>query len=124
MSLNFELSNIENYRETGYDAEGVLRPETKSLIFATMVVGIGRITKENAAEFYARLHAFERLNSTYLTEKGVDIYLTPEDVKRHIGLTTNVANETRAKWLKRVLGGQVDDYVREYNRTLDLVASN
>lgn len=124
MSLNFELSDIENYRETGYDAEGVLRPETKSLIFATMVVGIGRITEGNAAEFYARLHAFERLSGTYLTEQGKDVYLTPEDVQRHIGLSTNVANETRAKWLKRVLGGQVDDHVRRYNRTFETVAAN
>jgi hypothetical protein len=124
MSLNFELGGIENYRETGYDRDGVLRPETKSLIFATMVVGIGRITEGNAAEFYARLHAFERLNGTYLTEQGKNVYLTPEDVRRHIGLTTNVANETRAKWLKRVLGGEVDDIVRQYNRALTAVAAN
>ena len=57
MALHFDYSEVKPYqnmfikREDG-EYHGAL---LEAMIWATMSVGIGRITEKNAAEFYARL---------------------------------------------------------------------
>lgn len=125
MSLNYDLQKIDNFRDLCYerkpldeltgggdwweeDGEGVRQnPVTKSLIFATMEVGLGSITKQNAVEFYARLSLVEKVRGAYvrrIPEDGgrpVEEPITLEQVQAHIGLSTNVARETPARWAKR-----------------------
>lgn len=79
-------------------------PMTNFIIFATMGTGIGHLTEANLPEFRARVIVAE-----YLPEDKATI----EALRPYIGLRTNVfPQETRAKWLRRVMGSRLDEEVR------------
>ncbi len=117
MSLNWDLTQIENYKEVCWekneDDTTTLNPVTESLIWLTMGIGWGKITEENQAEFYCRVSLYEKLFGTMLSYwkdgKKVSVAITPEDVRNHIGLSTNVGKETDAAWRKRI----IQNFVRE-----------
>lgn len=101
MSLDYQLEKITGYKELCWvpnpEGEGVImNPVTQNLIFSTISVGIGEITVLNYEEFYFRNNIMERLIDIPRNNR-----LTVQDVIDHIGLSTNVSFETRAKWLKR-----------------------
>jgi hypothetical protein len=127
MALTFDLTGIENYRETGYDATGTLRPVTELLVFATMHVGMGEITEKNAAEFYARMTIVHKLHDIGINTPDGPKLLDPEYVQKHIGLTTNVRTETRAQWTKRMFTDKfssiTSDYCRNYRAAIKAKAN-
>lgn len=111
MSLNWNVENVKGYKELCWvsapaDAphgeykkgEDILNPVTHALIFHTIAIGIGEITEENAREFYVRVHCWEAMKGASLQHRekidGKDTilqdYITEEQVREHIGLTTNV----------------------------------
>lgn len=95
MSLNWDLRAIES-RDLSEEGLRV----TESLIWGTMATGIGEITEENWAEFHARLAFAAKLD-------GIEA-VSPQKVRAHIGLKTNVfPNKTRAQWLRR-FGNDLD----------------
>lgn len=86
--------------------------ETKTLIFATMAVGIGNIKIGNASDFYARFKIMEKydkisLYSTFVYDENGEnperknTYLTPDVVVKHIGLCTNVSYVSKKDWITR-----------------------
>jgi hypothetical protein len=89
-----------------------MKPLTDALIWLTMAVDIGHITEKNADEFYRRVAMIETLNGASLskwnaeTEKHEARPITLDDVKAHIGLSTNVSTKTAkqfdAKYTKMV----------------------
>lgn len=90
-------------------------PLTQALVWGCMATGMNGITEKNAREFYARIHFHEKLHGTFLHER----FITAEDVLSHVGLHTNVSNETRAAWVKRVVTdvrGVLGEYEREFKR--------
>lgn len=103
MSLIWNTAEGSPARATAADPQwqGALR----AISFGLAIVGLGRITEENAAEVYARLKLAEH-DGPFLTgtdEKGDKVYgFTPEIVARFVGLNTNVSNETEAKFLSRL----------------------
>jgi hypothetical protein len=123
MSLNWNLEKIENNKELCWTpqipspSDGVkpedldengqivmMNPVTNALIWATISVKLGKITEENAAEFYSRLTFTQRVNGgaflyDYKDGERSEYWITPQDVRDHIGLTCNVSDETRAKFL-------------------------
>lgn len=129
MSLNWDISKITSKPENdwvwiktvalrmgGYryardddkpeDIEETLNPVTESLIWATMAVGLGSITEQNWEEFYYRLKLYEFHNrEPYMQHFEV----TPEMIRAHIGLRTNVSNTKsapvarwKADYIKRI----------------------
>jgi hypothetical protein len=116
MSLNFYFDQIENYEnvvwiKTGKlteegDEETTMNPVTNALIWATLTVGIGKITDKNVDEFAARLRIMEKIDGYYLIEDGKSRGITDEEFIAHIGLYTNVGNETRAQWASRHFGAK------------------
>jgi hypothetical protein len=114
MSLNFNLSKVENFEELSQDDD--LNNITETLIFCTMFVGIPRITEANALEFYKRVSLYEKLFGSfiYAVDKDgnrIDHKIKLADVERLIGLHTNADPLTEAKFRKRV----VDRYYGEVN---------
>ena len=117
MSLDWDLTKIKNYKEVCWeeneDGTSRLNAVTDSLIWLTMAIGIGRITEENAPEVYGRIAAYEKLFGSFMIkfdDNGKQrVFVTPEDVNNHIGLSTNVAKETEASFRKRI----VDNFMRE-----------
>lgn len=129
MSLNWNIGNITNYKTTCYDRipregnearlndGGFMGPywyeskddpsvlerltvTTHTLIFATMSVCMGTITAKNAEEFHRRLSEVEREGAFRKSAEG-DVPFTLEEVKAHIGLSTNVSTLTKREWNAR-----------------------
>lgn len=130
MSLNWDVTKVKNHDVVCFDAgehEGrSLRVETHCLIFATIGVGLGRITAANAEEFAARLNILQDLNGALMGNAEGEVRITREDVLAHVGLSTNVPDESRSAWLKRVTAAkfaaadQKAKYVKECARRADV----
>ena len=111
MSLDWDVSKVADDVRLTQDPEtgdAVMNPVTNAIIWATIAVGIGEITEKNAREFYTRLHAWELSLGAYLTMadddgKRRDYLITPEDIRAHIGLRTNVfPYESATKWSRKL----------------------
>lgn len=100
MALHTNITNCVNWEELNTDAN---YPMTERIYFVTLVTDLGEITESNYGEFYARTKVYGLITGDYS--------ITLEDVKRRIGLTTNVSNRTTAQFLKRMAQlGQQDHY--------------
>lgn len=115
MALHWNIGDIENWEEVcqyvdnpeAPEDEQVtkLKPFTNALIWATMGIGMREITEKNYKEFYSRLRYSDALDGNKTLawdfEKREQRDYTLEDVKRHIGLSTNASNLTRNQFIKR-----------------------
>jgi hypothetical protein len=129
MSLNWDLTKIENSQELCYtearDDEGEvemnpetgepfyrLQPLTEALIFATMTVDLGEITEANYEEFWWRLQLYAVTTDHHLlirhatdddgneTTEGYDPTL--EEIRQHVGMKVNVCDTTTAKYMTKL----------------------
>jgi hypothetical protein len=102
MSLDWDVTRVK-------DVGKLQKAVTDTLVWATMSVGLREITEKNADLFYARLETYERLFGPFMwsydpvgEENRKPRPITPQDVRDHIGLRTNVSSETHAVWWKRM----------------------
>jgi hypothetical protein len=122
MSLNWNISEVENYQQlcwvpTGeVDEDGKelkrLSGVTDALIWLTMMVDLGSITEKNYRDFALRVRMYESIFGPMLRDRPI----TTKDVKDHIGLRTNVAPTTWAKFLFRMrdlLFEKIDEDIRD-----------
>lgn len=107
MSLNFELSGIPEWETTCYTGTGDdrrLSGVTETLIFATILVGYGRITEANVDDFVLRIAQHQAAAGPLMrgwddeAKAFVPVPVTAADVRRHIGLRTNASPKSAAKW--------------------------
>ena len=115
MPLNFHFDKmIERLGREEYDritsspaTRGKKSPQwhivTDCLIWASMSLGLGSITEENVDEWTWRMSLWQRLRGPHIKTNKRAIRITREDIENHIGMITNVADETRRKWLSRAL---------------------
>jgi hypothetical protein len=75
---------------------------THVLIFASMHVGFGSITEKNWEAYFERLSTVEQVLGPFRTSEEGPVFFTPDDVKAHIGLSTNVGAESPAKFNAKV----------------------
>lgn len=114
MSLWWELENVENAEalwetsETTDIMRGIEKGEqylntcTHTLIWMMAAIGIATITEENAPDVYGRIAFLEKFKGAMRYGPGhVDVFFTPEDIRRHIGLKTNASKQTETEFLKR-----------------------
>lgn len=85
---------------------------TDAIIWATMAVDIGEIKESNYEEFYARLKMVEKVYG------GRPYQITLADLKRRIGLGTNVITTTPAAFANRMKKTLVDDAHRKAKREM------
>lgn len=120
MSLDYELSGIDNWRETCLDDTDSIRPVTEVLIFGTLSVGLGKITESNVAEWVARFAIIEAIDGPSLITPDGPKSVDEDHIAAHIGLKTNVPDMTRLAWLRQQIGRRADErktYAqRHYNR--------
>lgn len=113
MSLNWKIDKIKDYKTKcwiKYSPGGKeqLNPVTEVLIWACMAVDLTGITEQNCIEFYTRLSVYEDTFGAFLHsvegegDKPVKQPITLQDVRDHIGLSTNVSNKSRAFFKKKV----------------------
>ncbi len=111
MSLDWNASKVADYETLHSTDEGWA--VTQALVFGSIGTGMGTITEENAAEVFARIALIERLHGAFLQSSEGPVNITLDDVKRRVGLSTNVfGTEPRAKFLKRQAGSFLDETVR------------
>ena len=107
MSLDFNLNEIKSGVQTWNESGNDLLPEVRDIVFATMSAGIGHITEKNYIEFFMRCAAASAVSAWPQSPDPI----TLEDVKKHIGLRTNVfPEEARTKWVKRIFENTEREY--------------
>lgn len=100
MSLDYQLTDIPDYKAVCF-VEEKMRGTTECIIFGTMAAGIGA-TAEHPDEFVWRVMFYEQLNGALGMGPDGPIPLPEEEIRKHIGLRTNVAYEPRHEWLSRI----------------------
>jgi len=118
MPLTWDIGKIEMYKDNVQSAyierdEGDgkvfdLVPITKNFIFWGGAVAMGFITKSNASEYYGRSKAIEEVVGQGFMEKWTkdendewqvsQKYITMQDVKDHIGISTNHGMRNLTEW--------------------------
>jgi hypothetical protein len=105
---------VKYYKDTPEEYED-LNAETKSLVFGTMAVCMNSINWNKSAEFFARWSVLEKFDNFFLYsvyKEGMvleKVYLTPQAVIKHIGLSTNATSKTTREWITHLY----NSYVRE-----------
>ena len=99
MSLNYNVGKIFD-RQTLHsnDAEWAI---TETLIWATMQIGLGSITKTNVELFATRLHLYQEIFGPLMSKAGGGIRVTTADVQRRVGLSTNADTLTAPAFKNR-----------------------
>lgn len=117
MSLNWDTTEIEGYRESVYFQEQGAHAVTACIVHRMMHTGIGwQLTEDNAAEFYARCKLADLLAGELLFINGKAHEITPKFIKDHIGLRVNVSPETRTSFIKRYADISFDEWIYKYNK--------
>lgn len=122
---HFEASPDElwtTYYEGTPEEYSDVNVETKAIIFGSMSIGIGNIKINNAADFYARWKILEHYEKGfYLYSKFVYredgtcedelqyVYLSPQHVLKHIGLSTNVGYISKKDWISNFVKRSAND---------------
>ena len=110
MSLDFDVSGIANYSEHFPDTpNGEWNGTIQSLVWASMAIGLNPITEKNAVEFYQRMNLwiehigpfFRRFEEVDGEMQAVPIKPTLDDVKKAVGLQTNVSFMTRTAYMRK-----------------------
>jgi len=110
MALNWNVEDVANWQELFVEIEGGYREMIEiheRILRYTMTIGIGRITEKNWKKFYDRVYMWERVHGTeyYTLYELKPIYVTEDDVKRMIGLRTNVSDFPKTEFLKNLSRG-------------------
>ena len=109
MALNYNTTGIPESITTSPFNTVDWHPVTHYLMFATMAVGMGEITKQNAPEFFRRIAILQKIDGPavsyrdHLDHSTVRIFVTMEDITNHIGLRTNVNQWSKAEFNKKML---------------------
>ena len=133
MALTFNLTEISNYKEKCYrpiegeEDKSELKGVTHSLIFLTVAIGMGSITKVNLHEFTKRVMILQRVHGEWLHfwEDGekVRVYITPQDIRMHLGMTTNASRMTLVQFRKSVFelltesARSLEEELREHDKS-------
>ncbi len=116
--LNTDYTNIKDYKrklyrklkegEYGYGSNQVqykLKPRIETIVFATMITGVPKITEETYNQFYNRLHMVETMRGCFFWKtvrgKHIEDPIRLEEVKSMIGLTSNASILKRNEFMKR-----------------------
>jgi hypothetical protein len=103
MSLSYDLSGCADFEELSSEQEW---PITNTIIFSTMVLGMGSITEANVGKFIERTAAYQTVSGPLMQRvadgqiEGVPV--TADMIRRRIGLKTNVTDTTDAKFKRHM----------------------
>jgi hypothetical protein len=144
MSLNWSVEAVQDYETvckitvdhddpSGRYVAGdkLWNPVTEALVWSCVAVGLRGITESNAGEFFARVRLVEQTEGPMLVRavdpetgerpSGAKAFITEAEVLAHVGLSTNVTNETRSQFMKRI-SQRVDSLVAHFDRTAEKAA--
>lgn len=135
MSLRWDITKIDNYKEVcydDYDAEketGTLSAVTEALIHYTAFVKVYGITQKNWEDVYKRISLHEKLFGPILMQYKKDHdpdspneyrrepqFITAQNVYDHIGLSTNGGADTWTQYKNHALSNFDRDVNAEISR--------
>ena len=123
MPLNYDYSKVKKSTKV-WEPDGTFDDDgnemgdmtqvLNTLIWATLSVGIRDITEKNWKDFYTRMKIIGGDRSLLRKDKngGYTVPISAQEVKDHIGLTTNATSLTKAEFLKHAYR-IVHDYIKE-----------
>lgn len=116
MALHWQLENIKDWESYCFEEDKEeggekMTATTHCLIMASMVGGYDKITEKNHVDVYARLKIQERVRGAFRQRRGEKVYFTLEEVRGHIGLSTNASTLTQAQFLKNLYEAEKRDIV-------------
>jgi len=121
MSLDWSIENIENYKELCWGENDRMNPVTEALIWAGNSIGFNNITEKNYKELYIRINMWERGVHSFLQQSNagvrVDTPLTLDNVRQHIGLSTNWSTMTNTQFGKHLIKSMRREAEREMGRS-------
>ena len=118
MALNWDLQDVENHEDLwipnpqdGRPDNTTLNSRTQALIWATISIGMGIINEDTWKDFYARCKLLGIGSHVYDKVKDKHIWrvITPKDIKRHMGLNTNVIRMTDREFLDKAYKDAKDE---------------
>ena len=96
MTLRTDYTKIKDYKSVCYDAAGNTTPITRAIDLLSVPAGYSEITEENAGEVYRRLAILGELwGAPVHAADGTPVYISEQDVQRHIGFTSNASPLTK-----------------------------
>lgn len=127
MSLNWNVSEVKDFstlcyrQDTAPGADTKLMEDTHHLIFGTLMLDLGSITKANWPEWVFRFNVINRCGmhiATRKDERGIAVPYSPDihAIHAHIGLRTNTITLSRVKWLKRIITRLEDEMQYKTNQ--------
>lgn len=106
MGLNFSFKKVANYEEVTTDPADETRwhPVADALVWLSMICGYREINAKNVDKVITRIMTYQAVAGAYLSANAgaIKVYITPEDVRRFIGLATNASTMTDAQWAKHI----------------------
>jgi hypothetical protein len=119
MSLDWDMKHVANRRElidhpcpSTHELDGI-HPLTHFMIWTMLAIGVREITEKTVDTVYERMNLYQRVTGAALRyHNGDAVYVTEADVRRYIGLTTNVTPKTNIEFYKFLL-----DMGRNYRLT-------
>jgi hypothetical protein len=120
MALTYDLSKVEDKDTLCFVGEGEDRkmlPETQSVIFMCIAVGIENITKKNVDEFCIRARLIQAISGPWMRAEHPDgvieeYPLGQEAICNHVGLKTNASPLTSREFYKKLETMALDELRR------------
>lgn len=138
MALTWDVTNIvdhERVTTAPFTREGRKQwhPATEALVWLSVHCGYSRITEENINEIADRIRVWETYIGATMMSSGGDLRVSLEDIRDHVGLTTNASTLTKQQFWSKVrkimereasLGKERMDRVirRSFERRVDVIA--
>jgi hypothetical protein len=125
MSLNWDMQKVADLESLHDEATNPWGwPISKAIIFGTMSIGVGEISEKTLPEVVARFEFYQDVvGALLLNEHGQPRRVTAADLKRRVGLRTNVSKEPEGKWVKRLADSKFRDAKLLARRALDDLAA-
>lgn len=122
MPLNYNCQAVKDHKNVCMKEDDTLSNLTHTLILVGGSVGYGEITKKNYVNYHKRIAFIEAVRGAYLRTQDsegevVDVPITIDDIKKHIGLWTNWSNKSDSQWLKNFYDNMSSD-IRWNNKEL------
>lgn len=112
MSLDWDLSKVKDMETVCFEfnkgpgetvAKRHLNPITEAIIWGTIAIEMGQITEKNYYEFWMRLSMNDLVYGPRIGYRKGSRSITLEEVRKHIGLSTNVGTKPVTQMYKRLL---------------------
>ena len=123
MSLNWDATRIENFRENFpiVEHDDGTRSENgmiQVIAFYCMFLEMGEITEKNVREFFIRMRVWDKTFGCVGNVNGEPFSISYKDLRKAIGFCCNVITKTRNQFMTKVKKNLAEDVERESNREI------